>query len=152
MEKCLVDLTCIYRVLVIKIFWPLTQPIPLLYQHSVWRDQTQEEKQLYCPLPHWTHSGAAVAQHWTPRTLIQESHWISVLLHQRSYLEETSSTANSFKNVKHITFFPPPLNVSAEWLALLLHIWKVLGSNLSSRTGYPDWGFSWVSSVPLDKS
>lgn len=74
MDRQLVDLTCISTVLVIKMFFPLTQPMPLLYQHSVWRDQTQEEKQLYCPLPHWTHLGAAVAQHWTSQTLIQASH------------------------------------------------------------------------------
>jgi hypothetical protein len=38
-----------------------------------------------------------------------------------------------------------------EWLALLLYIQEVLGSNLFSETGYPDWGFSWFSSVPPDK-
>jgi hypothetical protein len=29
-------------------------------------------------------------------------------------------------------------NVAVEWLALLLHIQEVLGSNLSPETGYPD--------------
>jgi hypothetical protein len=34
-----------------------------------------------------------------------------------------------------------------EWLTFLLHILEVPGSNLSQETGYPDWGFSWFSSV-----
>jgi hypothetical protein len=28
-------------------------------------------------------------------------------------------------------------NVVVEWLTLLIHIWEVLGSNLSPETGYP---------------
>jgi hypothetical protein len=32
-------------------------------------------------------------------------------------------------------------NVTAEWLALLLHIREILGSNLCPGTGYTDWGF-----------
>jgi hypothetical protein len=39
------------------------------------------------------------------------------------------------------------LNVVVEWLALLLCICHVLGSNLSLKTGYIDW-LSWDSSVP----
>jgi hypothetical protein len=38
-------------------------------------------------------------------------------------------------------------NVVVEWLTLLLRIREVQGSNL----GYPDWGFSWFSSVPPGK-
>jgi hypothetical protein len=29
-------------------------------------------------------------------------------------------------------------NVMAKWLALLLHIWEVSGSNLGLETDYPD--------------
>jgi hypothetical protein len=36
-------------------------------------------------------------------------------------------------------------NIAIKWTALL-HIWKVLGSNLSMETGYPH-GVLWVSSV-----
>jgi hypothetical protein len=35
-----------------------------------------------------------------------------------------------------------------EWLTLLLCIQEVPGSNLNPETGYPDWGFSWFSSIP----
>jgi hypothetical protein len=38
-------------------------------------------------------------------------------------------------------------NVPAKWLALLLHVWEVLGSNLSLETSYPVWGFSWFCSL-----
>jgi hypothetical protein len=34
-----------------------------------------------------------------------------------------------------------PLNFVVEWLALLLCIREVPGSNLGPETGYPDWGF-----------
>jgi hypothetical protein len=39
-------------------------------------------------------------------------------------------------------------NVVVEWLAPLLRIQEVPGSNLCPETGCPDWGFSWISSVP----
>jgi len=39
-------------------------------------------------------------------------------------------------------------DVAVGWLALLLHIQKVLGSSLSTETCCPD-GFSWFSLVPL---
>jgi hypothetical protein len=47
----------------------------------------------------------------------------------------------------------PPLRteVADEWLALLLRIWEVLGSDFGSETGYVDLGFSWFSSVPPGK-
>jgi hypothetical protein len=38
-------------------------------------------------------------------------------------------------------------NVTTEWLAFLLRIREVQGPNLSPETGYPDWRFSWFSSV-----
>jgi hypothetical protein len=38
-------------------------------------------------------------------------------------------------------------DVMVEWLALLLRIREVPGSNLGPETDYPDWGFSWFSSV-----
>jgi len=31
-----------------------------------------------------------------------------------------------------------PLNFAVEWVALLLHIWEVIISNLSYKTGYPN--------------
>jgi hypothetical protein len=40
-----------------------------------------------------------------------------------------------WNGLKPITDSSP--NVSAEWLALLLYIKDVLGSNLSLKTGYP---------------
>jgi hypothetical protein len=42
-------------------------------------------------------------------------------------------------------------NVMVEWLTLLLRIREVLLSNLGPENGYPDWRFSWFSSVPPDK-
>jgi hypothetical protein len=39
-------------------------------------------------------------------------------------------------------------NVVVNWLTLLLPIQKLQGSNLGPETSYPDWGFSWYSSVP----
>jgi hypothetical protein len=40
-------------------------------------------------------------------------------------------------------------NVVVEWLTLLLHIREVPGLLLGPPvTGYPDWDFSWFSSVP----
>jgi hypothetical protein len=39
-------------------------------------------------------------------------------------------------------------NVVVEWLTFLLHIKEVPGSNFGPETGYPDWVFSWFSSVP----
>jgi hypothetical protein len=42
-------------------------------------------------------------------------------------------------------------NVVVEWLAFLFRIREVLGSNIGLETGYPDWGFSWFSSVPPGK-
>jgi hypothetical protein len=44
-----------------------------------------------------------------------------------------------------------PLNIMVEWLTLLLHLQEVPGSNLGLETSYPDWGFSWISSVPPGK-
>jgi hypothetical protein len=38
-------------------------------------------------------------------------------------------------------------NVVVEWFTLLLRVQEVPGSNLDPETGYPDWGFSWFSSV-----
>jgi hypothetical protein len=40
------------------------------------------------------------------------------------------------------------LNFATEYLALLLRIREVSGSNLSPKTGCPDWGCSWFFSVP----
>jgi hypothetical protein len=40
-------------------------------------------------------------------------------------------------------------NVVVEWLAHLLRIQEVSRSNLGPETGYPDWGLSWSSSIPL---
>jgi hypothetical protein len=40
------------------------------------------------------------------------------------------------------------LNVMIEWLTLLLCIQEIPGSNLGLESGYPDCGFSWLSSVP----
>jgi hypothetical protein len=37
------------------------------------------------------------------------------------------------------------------WLMHLLHIWEVPDLDLSLETSYPDWRFSWVSSVPPGK-
>jgi hypothetical protein len=41
-----------------------------------------------------------------------------------------------------------PPNVVVEWVTPLLRIREVPGSNIAPETGYSDWGFSWVSSVP----
>jgi hypothetical protein len=38
-------------------------------------------------------------------------------------------------------------NIAVEWLTHLFRIREVPGSNLGPDTGYPDWGFSWFSSV-----
>jgi hypothetical protein len=42
-------------------------------------------------------------------------------------------------------------NIMVEWLTLLLRIRKASGSILGPATVYPDWGFSWHSSVPPGK-
>jgi hypothetical protein len=42
-------------------------------------------------------------------------------------------------------------NVEVDWLALLLHVWEVLCSNLGPNTSYPDCDFSWFSSAPAGK-
>jgi hypothetical protein len=42
-------------------------------------------------------------------------------------------------------------NVLVEWLTLLLQIREVPRSNLCPDMSYPDWRFSWVSSVPPGK-
>jgi hypothetical protein len=42
-------------------------------------------------------------------------------------------------------------NVVVEWLTPLLRIREVPGSNPGTETGYPDEGFSWLSSVPPGK-
>jgi hypothetical protein len=39
-------------------------------------------------------------------------------------------------------------NVEVNHLTLLLHIRQVPGSNLGPETDCPDWGVSWLSSVP----
>jgi hypothetical protein len=47
--------------------------------------------------------------------------------------------------------FEVPLWISyivVQWLALLLCIWEVPGSNVGPETGCCHWGFSWISSVP----
>jgi hypothetical protein len=41
-------------------------------------------------------------------------------------------------------------NIVIEWLALLLHVREVRGSNLGSKTGYRDL-LSWFFSVPPGK-
>jgi hypothetical protein len=51
-------------------------------------------------------------------------------------------------NQPKINFTLKLLNILAKWLALLLCIWGVMGSNLSPETGYADCGFLWFSSVP----
>jgi hypothetical protein len=33
-------------------------------------------------------------------------------------------------------------NIVVEWLAFLLHIWEVMGSNFGLETEYPDWDSS----------
>jgi hypothetical protein len=40
-----------------------------------------------------------------------------------------------------IVFYEENRNVAAEWLALLLPILEVTGSNLGPDTAYTDWGF-----------
>jgi hypothetical protein len=42
-------------------------------------------------------------------------------------------------------------NVAVEWLAVLLRFRHVSDSNLSPKTGCPDWCFSWLSLVPTGK-
>jgi hypothetical protein len=42
-------------------------------------------------------------------------------------------------------------NVLVRWLTFLLRTREVPGSNLGPETGYPDWGISWLSSVPPGK-
>jgi hypothetical protein len=39
-------------------------------------------------------------------------------------------------------------NLVVEWLTLLLRIRELPGSNLGPETSIPDWGVSWLSSVP----
>jgi hypothetical protein len=48
-----------------------------------------------------------------------------------------------FTNRQLSLFYPP--NVRAEWLALLLCIWEIPGSNLGPETGYPDRFFVSIS-------
>jgi hypothetical protein len=43
------------------------------------------------------------------------------------------------------------INVAVRWLAVLLRIREVPGSNLVPETGCPDWGSSWFSSVSTIK-
>jgi hypothetical protein len=45
-----------------------------------------------------------------------------------------------------------PSNVVVERLTFLLRIQEVRGSSLGSGTGYPDWNFSWLFSVPPGES
>jgi hypothetical protein len=61
---------------------------------------------------------------------------------------------NTYKHMtlhKITEFYIKWPNVVVEWLKLLLRFREVPGSNLSSETGYPDWGFSWFCSVPLSE-
>jgi hypothetical protein len=44
------------------------------------------------------------------------------------------------------------IDVPFEWLAILLCIRQVSGSNLSPETSYPDSGFSWFFKVPPPRS
>jgi hypothetical protein len=40
--------------------------------------------------------------------------------------------------IRHFISHQDGLNITPEWLACLLHIWEVPGSNLSLETSYPD--------------
>jgi hypothetical protein len=68
--------------------------------------------------------------------------WLQSAGHEMS---DTSDVC--YKTVKLWLIALPP-NVVVEWLALLLRIREVPRSNLGPETGYPNWGFSWFSSVP----
>jgi hypothetical protein len=74
-----------------------------------------------------------IIQHIPPSsTLKMEAAWWSEML---VYTHKTTWHKNPEDNLIHM------LNIVAEWLICLLNIWKVLGSNLSPETGYPDGGF-----------
>jgi hypothetical protein len=45
----------------------------------------------------------------------------------------------------------PATERHGRWLAFLLRIWEIPGSNLDPKIGYPDWGFLRFSSVSSDK-
>jgi hypothetical protein len=85
--------------------------------------------------------------HWKPAekrflklflSALPDSKGISTQIHIHSFIEFRSKTED----------WP---NVMVEWLALLLRILEVPGSNLGPETGHSDWGFSWFSSIPPGK-
>jgi hypothetical protein len=69
--------------------------------------------------------------------------WMSGFLIPKSRRKEDTSTSR----VQRCTALKDYLKLP-EWLALLLRIREVSGSNLSPETSYLDWGFSYFSSVP----
>jgi hypothetical protein len=50
----------------------------------------------------------------------------------------TGSSLNLFKSYFQNELFIDILNIMAEWLTLLLHIYEVQGSNLGPETRYPE--------------
>jgi hypothetical protein len=66
-----------------------------------------------------------------------------VLQHSRGETEEDNDIITNYPfSIMHTP------NVVVKWLALPFRIREVPGSNLCPETGYPDWDFSWFSSVP----
>jgi hypothetical protein len=79
------------------------------------------------------------------------------LLPTASYINHLSSSSLLSDDVcsskTSQTFFVTigiKLNASAEWLAVLLHVWEVLGSNLGPETGYPEVFGDFPQSLQVD--
>jgi hypothetical protein len=59
-------------------------------------------------------------------------------LQDKTYLKKKQFIQNYFKFIPPVTAWLTTLNIVAKWLALLLPIQEVLGSNLILETDYPE--------------